>query len=266
MQFGYINSYRIRNRRNLGPFTRQLYYSIMAAFRWFLFLTLAFSTAAGQEGGQPEKDPHRPPCTSDQCRKIKSFLKSHYCGESPFGNGPDDGCDTRLPKKLSAGIKATADFDCKWDESSGTAKCQQHGEPSPEVRSILLREMRQIGLPQQAEAELHFVIWEPSSDGWSLAAAYYEHVSGSDLTLCQAITVIDQNGRVQVLRKVPFQRTDADVPEVTRWSPIDMADVDGDGRMEVILEGDAYENHWYEVLGMRDGSFKMIFSGRGYYL
>ena len=85
-------------------------------------------------------------------------------------------------------------------------------------------------------------------------------------TLCQVITLVDQNGRVQVLRNVRFQKTDADVPAVTRWSPIDIADVDGDGSMEVILEGDAYENHWYEVHGIRDGSFKMIFSGLGYYL
>jgi hypothetical protein len=224
------------------------------------------STGFAQEGGPAEKDPHRPPCTSARCRKIKSFLKAHYCGASPFGNGPDDGCDTRVPKKLSTGIKATADFECKWDENSGTARCQQHGQPSSEIRSILLREMRRLGLPKQAEVELHFLVWEPSSNPWTLAAAYYEHVSGTDLTLCQLIAVISQNGRVQVLRKVPFQKTDAEVPEVTRWSPIDIADVDDDGRMEIILEGDAYENHWYEVDGLRDGSFKMIFSGLGYYL
>ena len=25
-----------------------------------------------------------------QCTQIKSYLKAHYCGESPYGNGPDD--------------------------------------------------------------------------------------------------------------------------------------------------------------------------------
>jgi hypothetical protein len=238
----------------------------MTVFRWFLFLTLALSAATAQEGGQPENDPHRPPCTSAHCRKISSFLKAHYCGASPFANGPNDGCDTRVPKKLSSGIKATADFGCQWDEITGKAKCQQYGQPPSEIRNILLRETRRLGLPQQAEAELHFVVWESSSNAWTLAAAYYEHVSGTDLTLCQLIAVIDHNRGVQVLRKVPFQKTDADVPDVTRWSPIDIADVDGDGHMEIILEGDAYENHWYEVDGIRDGSFKMIFSGLGYYL
>jgi hypothetical protein len=238
----------------------------MSAFRWLLFLTLAFVTAAAQEAGQPEKDPHRPPCTTAQCRRISSFLKAHYCGESPFGNGPDDGCDTRAPKRLSSGIKATADFDCQWDEINAKEKCQQHGEPLPEIRSILLRETRRLGLPQEAEAELHFTVWEPSSNAWTLAAAYYDHVSGADLTLCQLIATIFKDGRVQILRKVSFQKTDADVPDLTRWSPIDIADVDGDGQIEIILEGDAYENHWYEVDGIRDGSFKMIFSGLGYYL
>jgi hypothetical protein len=126
--------------------------------------------------------------------------------------------------------------------------------------------MRRLGLPKQAEVELNFLVWEPRSNPWTLAAAYYEHVSGTDLALCQLIAVISQGGHIQVLRKVPFQKTDADVPEVTRWSPIDIADVDGDGQVEIILEGDAYENHWYEVDGLRDGSFKMIFAGLGYYL
>jgi hypothetical protein len=43
---------------------------------------------------QDEKDPHRSACTSAYCKKVKSFLKEHYRGESP-GNGPDDGCDLR---------------------------------------------------------------------------------------------------------------------------------------------------------------------------
>ena len=224
------------------------------------------SKAGIEQSGNPEKDPHRPPCTSAQCRKVRSFLKAHYCGESPFGNGPDEGCDTRQPTKLSAGIKAAADFNCKWDESSGKAKCEQRGEPSQDEQRVLLREMRRLGLPQQAEAELHFVVWEASSEGWTLAVADYEHVTGSDLTVCELIVVFEQNGRVQILRKLPFQKTDADVPLITSWSAIDIADVDGDGRMEVVLQGDAYEDHWYEVVGIRDGSFKTIFSGLGYYL
>ncbi len=50
------------------------------------------------------------------------------------------------------------------------------------------------------------------------------------------------------------------------WSPIDLADADGDVRLEVILEGDSYDNHWFEVIRVRDNSFKTIFSGLGYYL
>ena len=234
----------------------------MAAFRWFVLLTLAYTVAQGS--GQAEKDPHRPPCTSAECRKIRTFVKAHYCGASPFANGPDDGCDTRVPKKISSGVKVVADFECRRDEVSGKANCQQHGEPSAELRRLLLGEVRRLGLPHEVEGELHFMVWQSSAN--TLAAAYYEHVSGDDLTLCQLIAVIDQDGGVQILRKVRFQKTDADVPEVTRWAPIDIADVDGDGRLEVILQGDDYENHWYEVHGVRDGSFKMIFSGLGYYL
>jgi hypothetical protein len=227
----------------------------MSSFRWFLFLALTFGTVAAQEGGQPEKDPHRPPCDTANCRKIRSFVKAHYCGASPFANGPDDGCDTRVPRKLSIGIKAIADFNCQWDEVNGKPKCEQRGGPPPEIRSFLLREMRQLGLPKQSDAELHFIVWEPSSNAWTLAAAYYEHVSGSDLSLCQLIAVIDQYGRSQILRKVAFQKTDVDVPEVTRWSPIDITDVDGDGQMEIIWRGTNTK-----TIGMRYTGSKTVLS------
>ncbi|PYX96812.1 MAG: hypothetical protein DMG71_04720 [Acidobacteria bacterium] len=101
---------------------------------------------------------------------------------------------------------------------------------------------------------------------WSLAEADYYHSAGTDMTFCQVIVIIDKTSKVSVLRKVPFQKTDADVPTVTMWSPIDLADVNGDGRLDVILEGDAYENHWLEVDSVQDGSSQTIFSGLGYYL
>jgi hypothetical protein len=78
--------------------------------------------------------------------------------------------------------------------------------------------------------------------------------------------IIDQGSHTFVLRKVPFQKTDVDKPTVTTWTPIDLADVDGDGHVEVILEGDAYEDHWLEVVSVHDGSIRTIFSGLGYYL
>src|SRR2546423_377779 len=117
---------------------------------------MLLSITAAQLKGQSEKDPHRPPCTSPRCRKIKSFLKRHYCGQSPFGNGPDDGCDTRGRKKLATGIKVIADFHCKWSETERKSKCQQRGHPSPEIRSILVREMRRLGLPSRVDKEIYF--------------------------------------------------------------------------------------------------------------
>jgi len=36
--------------------------------------------------------------------------------------------------------------------------------------------------------------------------------------------------------------------------------------MEFVLRGDAYENHWLEVVSVQGDSFKTIFSGLGYYL
>jgi len=227
---------------------------------------LFISVAVLDANGQIEKDLHRPACTSPRCKNTKAYLKSHYCGESPFGNGPDDGCDTRAPKKPGPGIRVSADFSCNGNDADGTSKCLQRGQPSPEIRGILIGEMRRLGLPAQADKDVSFIVWEAASPGWTLVWADYEHVSGGDLTLCQVIVVIDRSGPPHLLRKVPFQKTDADVPLVTTWFPVDIVDVDGDGQAEIILEGDAYENHWLEVFGMRDGSFKTIFSGLGYYL
>ena len=86
------------------------------------------------------------------------------------------------------------------------------------------------------------------------------------MVLCQVILVVDQTSRVIVLRKVPFQKTDVDVPVVTTWSLVDVADVAGDGQVDVIFEADSYENHWFEVDHVKEGSFQTIFSGLGYFL
>jgi hypothetical protein len=235
----------------------------MCAFRWLLFATIAFNIVVlGQEGGQPEKDPNRPPCSSAQCRKAKSFVKSHYCG-APEGNGPDDSCQIRQPKKR-LNVKVTANYDCKWVD--GVRNCRQLEEPSLQLRGILAGELRRLGLPAEAKGRTYFTVWQPTGLDWSLVEAYYDHIEGSDVTICQVIAILDQNYHVSVLRKVPFQKADADKNTVTTWSPLDLADVNADGQIAVILEGDAYENHWIEVIGMRDGSFKTIYSGLGYYL
>jgi hypothetical protein len=216
--------------------------------------------------GQPENDPHRPPCTSAPCQKIETFLRSKFCGASPFGNGPKNGCDTRYAKPLLGGVNVLAAFDCETSVTDGRPKCRQRSEPSAAARSILLRQMRQLGSPANAEKDIYFTVWQPSSSKWLLAAADYGQANGSDLALCQVIVVVHPGGRVQGLRKVRFQKTNADKPTVTTWFPMGIADVDGDGQLEIILEGDAYEDHWLEVDKMQGGSFRKIFSGLGYYL
>ncbi len=231
-----------------------------------VLLLAVVATAWGQEktSAQAEKDPHRPVCTSASCRKIKSFLKTHYCGESPYGNGPDDGCLIRPPKKLGGGYSVTADFHCEWSEQK--PQCDQHGQPPSEIRSILISEMRKLGLPAEDEKQTYFVVWQSSSSGWSLAEAYSLHVVGDDMLLCQVILLVDRSSRLVVLRKVPFQKTDVDVPNVTTWSLVDVADVIGAGQVDVVFKADAYENHWFEVDRVQGESFHTIFSGLGYFL
>ena len=227
---------------------------------------ILLAIVAPQLNGQRGKDPHRPACTSAPCQKIESFLKAHFCGASPFGNGPDNGCDTRSAKQLITGVNVIAAFDCQTDVTDGRPKCRQRSVPSPAVRSILVREMRRLGLPARAEKDVYFTVWQPSSAKWLLAAADYGQANGSDLALCQVILAVGPGGRVQALRKVKFQKTNADVPTVATWFPLGIADVDGDGELEIILEGDSHENHWLEVDQMHGSSFRTVFSGLGYYL
>jgi hypothetical protein len=228
-----------------------------------LTVALSFVLVGGRGNAQDDKDPHRPACTSARCMKAKAFVKAHYCG-APQGNGPDDSCEIRPPKRPGADVNVVASFNCDWIE--GVRKCQQHGQPSPSVRSMLVGELRRLGLPVKAAGQIYFTEWGSTSSGWSLAVADYDHRTGADLTLCEVIVIVDQGPQVHVLRKVPFQKADADVNTVTTWSPIDLADADGDGHIDVILEGDSYEDHWLEVDTMQDGSNRTIFSGLGYYL
>jgi hypothetical protein len=79
---------------------------------------------------QAERDPHRPACVDSHCRKIRSFLRAHYCGASPFGNGPDDGCEIKRVEKPGTGVEVLADYKCEWSESKQAAQCEQHGQPS----------------------------------------------------------------------------------------------------------------------------------------
>jgi hypothetical protein len=232
-----------------------------------LFLMLvSLIVADARLGAQTEKDPHRPPCTDSSCRKIRDFLKKHYCGESPAGNGPDDGCDLRDRNKRSADVKVIADYNCEWNASKEAADCKQHGQVTPEVRTVLVRELRQLGVPAKAPGDTYFTVWQSDRAGWSLAHAYYSHRIGPDIELCEVVAVVDQNAHVTVLRKLPLKKTDVDVPNVTDWTPLDLADTRGDGQVDVILVGDAYENHWLEVVSVQNGSAKTIFSGLGYYL
>jgi hypothetical protein len=228
-------------------------------------LMSVFAVSA-QANPQSETDLHRPDCSDARCRKIKSFLKSHYCGESPSGNGPDDGCEIKYPNESRPGIDVLANFHCDWSDIKRDRVCMQRGQPSPSVRSILSQELRRLGLPTKASGQTHFWVWKSTRTGWSIAAAGYSRLAGADLELCEVIVIIDQSSHSTVLREVRFQKTDADAPKATEWYLVDLADADGDGQVDVILEGDAYEDHWLEVVSLHHRSPETVFSGLGYYL
>jgi len=232
-----------------------------------LLLTLTLPIASYPPlAAQTEKDEHRPACTDSRCRKIRAFLKKHYCGESPFGDGSDDSCDLRDRQKRSTGVRVIADYTCEWNVTKDAAECTQHGQVTPELRGVLVRELRLLGVPAEASGETYFTVWKSERVSWSLTQAYYSHRIGPDIELCEVVAVVDQEANVTVLRKLPLKKTDVDVPDVTQWTLVDVADTRGGGQMDVVLVGDAYENHWLEVISVHNGSPETIFSGLGYYL
>lgn len=237
------------------------------SLRWLPIATALFLCALPTPTAQQNnKDPNRPPCTSSHCRTTERFLKAHYCGASPFANGPDDGCQLKTIEKPQKSVRVVADYRCAWDEVKRTAKCVQNGEPPPAIRGILMSELHHLGLPEKATGQTWFTVWKPSNSSWSLAVAYYSRQSGDDLWLCEVIAVIDENSRAIVIDTLLYQKTDIDTPDVTQWATVDIADVEGAGRDDIILEGDAYEDHWLQVVRVQDGAARIIFSGLGYYL
>ena len=218
-----------------------------------------------QAASQTEKDPHRPACTSARCRQMEAFLKAHYCGQSPHGNGPDNGCEVRVPTKPQT-ASVLANFHCEYNESTHIDECKQDGQPSSSVRNIVVDQMRRLGLPLKTVGQIHFKVWKANSTGRLVVDAEYSHTQGVDLEFCQVIVSIDQTSNVLVLRKSPFKKTNADVPDLTAWSLVDLIDANGDGPEEIVLEGDEYEDHWLEVISLQDRSASTIFSGLGYYL
>jgi hypothetical protein len=193
-------------------------------------------------------------------------VKAHYCGESPYGEGPDDGCAIVYPKGSKTGVEVIAHFACEW--RAGQRTCRQYGQLASETRSVVMGELRRSGLPGGKDKETYFNVWKSPSTGWLIAEGYHQGAIEKDdsMTLCQVILLMDPKSGTIVLRKLPFTKTDADMPRVTTWKVLGMADADNDGHSDIILEGDAYEDHWFEVDVIDHGAALKIFSGLGYYL
>lgn len=239
--------------------------SIARANRIFA-MAAALSFVSAQAFAQAQTDSRRPACTTAACKTIKKYVKAHYCGQSPFGNGPDDGCDILKPRRPQLGVVVIADYKCAWSDASQSQKCTQTGLPPSNVRNLLVDELRRLGLPSTVNDHIYFLAWKSVRSDWTLAEAYYSRTIGTQLKLCGVLGIVDSKSRLSVVRSNRLQKTDFDMSPLTQWTPLDIVDVTGDGSEAVVLQADAYENQWMEVITMRDGVPKTIFSGLGYYL
>ena len=113
-----------------------------------LSATVAISGIA-QTNGTSEAGPHRPACSDTRCRKIKSYLKVHFCGEEPYGKRPSDGCEIIAPKSPGVGAEIIAHFICDWSEAESKIVCRQNGRPPSDIRGIVLSNLRRLGLPPE---------------------------------------------------------------------------------------------------------------------
>jgi hypothetical protein len=191
----------------------------IAGTKWILVAALLVAFAAGARSEeQGEDDPHRPACVDAQCQKAKSFLQAHYCDSSPTGDGPEDSCEITIPEKPRAGVAVVADHRCLWIDAARAVGCEQHGKPPQRIKAVLVGELRRLGLPAKAGAYTYFTVWKAARSGWSIGLAYYLHTVGSDIEVCEVIAVIDEKSRATVLRELPCQRTDMEVPTTTDWS------------------------------------------------
>jgi hypothetical protein len=246
-----------------------------AKFASFAMLVSFFITSA-LVIARSEEYPHNATCNSKRCRKVETYLECRYgyhTSTAPFGNsGPAPDCVSVAPSGHGNDFTVLA-------EISKDQDMRQIGEPPSEIRNVVLGEMRKIGLPPQEDKSTLFVVWKSSSADWTLAEGYFYAPSREDrthyFTVCEVIVAIDQKLGVLVLRKTPFLKTRIQGPEVTLWYPLDLADADGDGRPEVILNvshaytsrrGEAgavhIEGSWLEVISVQHGSFETIFTGR----
>ncbi|HEX4537330.1 MAG TPA: hypothetical protein VH140_10315 [Candidatus Acidoferrum sp.] len=121
-------------------------------------------------------------------------------------------------------------------------------------------------MPAQDPGNTYFTVWQSDRVRWSVAQTDYSYRIGDEIELCEVIALVDQNSNVIVLRKLPFTKTDVDVPKTTEWSLVDLADTRDRGHPDIVLVGHAYEDHWLEVISVENGVAKTMFSGFGYYL
>jgi hypothetical protein len=213
----------------------------------------------------------RQPCTTPLCVQIKSVVKMHYCLPPNKDDqlDTDDECRIRYARTATPDVKEVAAVQCGWSDpkrESGVWVCRQRGEVPRAVRAIVSPRMRELGLPVAEEGQLKFTVLQWTRTGLFVANAEYSRVEGSQLTECGLIVAVDANSHITPLRRSACHVTDADVPQGTSWSLLDIRDVDGDGQPEVVLVANMYENAWFEVVAVRGGAAETVFAGLGYSL
>lgn len=229
---------------------------------------IPFAAFCTEINAQTDTDPNRLPCTTVRCKAIESYVRAHYCGASPARNGPDNGCELLPPKKQPAGVDVLARYHCTYNDQANQEHCVQLGQVPAELRRTLIAQLRNVGLPATATGGFAFTVWRYRSAGWIVADVSYSALAGSKVSLCQVIVRVDKDSHVLILRKCPLitMGADADTPDITEWTLVDVADIEHSGHPDIVLEGDAYEDHWFEVLSVHDGKCETLFSGLGYWL
>ncbi len=97
---------------------------------------------------------------------------------------------------------------------------------------------------------------------WRVLEATAGLKDGDDVSVSQVVAVLGPNSQFTILHRTKASLSD----DATVWTALDIADADGDGQVDIILRGDAYEDHWLEVFRLENGVWKIAYAGLGYWL
>jgi len=105
--------------------------------------------------------------------------------------------------RVSRSSGPIAHYNCEWNASRCKQSVHSTGKVTPELRSILVRELRQLGVQPKRREKTYFTVWESTGLVGRWRGLITHIAIGSDIELCEVVAVVDQNAPVTVSGNCP---------------------------------------------------------------